>query len=191
MYKAILFDWHGVLDLTTFEEVVVKIAKETAKSIDEVKAVTKKYKKPLIEGRISPDCFWSEIEQAFPIAKEKLEQIRSYSLSIEPNNILMEALPLLKKKYLLAVLSDCPSDKAEVIKGKSDLLNFDWVCFSCDEHLTKEDDAFFLNILKKMNLDPTEILYVDDTLKHVQKAELLGFNVHHFQNTQDFLNTGI
>jgi FMN phosphatase YigB (HAD superfamily) len=188
MYKAILFDWHGVLDLTTFEEVVLMIAKSSSKSIDEVKAVAKKYKKPLIEGSISPDLFWSEIEQAFPIAKEKLEQIRNYSLSIEPNSTLIEALPLLKQKHLLAVLSDCPSDKAEVIKGKSDLSNFEWVCFSCDEYLTKEDDAFFINISNKMNLDPAEILYVDDTLKHIEKAELLGFNVHHFQDTQSFLN---
>jgi hypothetical protein len=57
------------------------------------------------------------------------------------------------------VLSDCPADKEAVIRDKFNLTLFEFVIFSSDGGMSKDDDNFFSQISRKLKLMPAEMLY--------------------------------
>ena len=187
MIKAIIFDWHGVLDFTTFEDLVALIAKESNKSKDEVKKIFKKVKEPLIRGESDSSLLWSEINKNIDLSEDQLILIKEYRLKIEKNQQLFDFVEKIQGKYKLAILSDCPKEKAERIKNTTNLSMFSSVIFSCEVGKTKSENVFFTDCAEKLDLDTSDILYVDDTEKHIDTTKLLGFQVHHFSDTQSFI----
>jgi HAD superfamily hydrolase (TIGR01509 family) len=187
MIKAIIFDWHGVLDFTTFEDLAALIAKESKKSIDEVKQIFKKVKGPLIRGESDSSLLWTEINKNLDLSEGQLDLIKEYRLKIEKNHQLFDFLSKIQSKYKLAILSDCPKEKAYKIKKSIDLSVFSPVIFSCEVGNTKSEDVFFTDCAIKLGLNVSDILYVDDTEKHINTTKLLGFQTHHFIDTQSFI----
>lgn len=182
--KAIIFDWHGVLDETKFEDLVYKLADLTnSKSeviLDSIKTKAKEY----TQGG-NPEDFWAYIKKVLHLDDKKLTEAKEYILQVIQNKSLWKRLPSLKNLYILAILSDCPTDKTEKIRESTNLDYFKKAHFSCELGLTKSNDDFFLNLVQELNLKPEECLYVDDTPKHIDTAKRLGFQVCLFSSTED------
>ena len=51
---------------------------------------------------------------------------------------------------------------------------------SAHEGLMKPDPAIYQRVCDKFGLSPSDILFVDDSLKNIAAAEQFGFHVHHF-----------
>jgi glucose-1-phosphatase len=51
--------------------------------------------------------------------------------------------------------------------------------FSFQIHLSKPGKEVFNHVLKESRLDPAETLFIDDTLKHIETARILGINGYH------------
>jgi FMN phosphatase YigB (HAD superfamily) len=54
----------------------------------------------------------------------------------------------------------------------------------------KPDVRIFQIAVQKLNCVPSEVLFIDDSLSHVESAKSVGLTVHHFrgfQNLSDFL----
>ncbi len=84
-----------------------------------------------------------------------------------------ELLKELKKEHKLAVLSN--THPFEVINnnwGISDL--FDEVVYSFETGHLKPANKSFDSVLKKLNVNPEECIYVDDTHKNLLAAKKLG-----------------
>ncbi len=186
MIKAIIFDWHGVLDLTTFESVALQLAGKSKKTPDEIKQILKDVKNPVVTGKLSSETFWLFVQSELCLSDEEIKPIRKYSLAIEQNTPLWSLLSDLREKYRLGILSDCPTDKTAVIKDKVDLTVFEFAIFSSDVATSKDDSSFFTQAFRELELTPSEILYVDDTQKHIFKAESLGCKAYLFQDTNQF-----
>lgn len=77
----------------------------------------------------------------------------------------------------------------EIFRLKPELDDFfDFVFFSCELGIRKPDPAYYQKIysaLRKIHpdLQPQEILFVDDRLENLAPAENLKWNTHHFQNS--------
>lgn len=187
MIKAIVFDWHGVLDFTTFEDLVTLISRESNEPIDEINKIFKKVKEPLIRGESDSSLLWNEINNNLELSEDQIQLIQEYILKIEKNQELFDFLEESKRKYKLAILSDCLMEKAETIKSTIDLDLFSPVIFSCDVGKTKSENDFFENCSQELGIEISEILYVDDTKKHIEKTKALGFQVYHFTENQLFI----
>lgn len=184
MIKAIIFDWHGVLDETKFESLVYKLAELTNTHSETVLEIIKTEAKEYTRGGDS-EKFWAYVQGALGLSNDKLTEAKEYILEIVQNKSLWDKLPLLRNTYTFAILSDCPTDKTEQIRQTINLSYFSTVHFSCEKGLTKGDDNFFLNIIKELNLKSEECLYVDDTPKHIETAKRLGFQACLFSKTYD------
>ncbi len=187
MIKAIVFDWHGVLDLVKFEGLVHKLAELSKKPIEELKVTIKFSEREYARGS-NPDKFWDEIKSLLNLTDEQVQEAQNYILKVERNQSLWDLLPSLSIKYSLVILSDCPQDKMEIIKNDSDLSIFRRTYFSCESKLLKSDNIFFSNVLKDLNLKAEECLYVDDSLKNVEIAKRLGFDTCLFSTTKDLID---
>lgn len=57
----------------------------------------------------------------------------------------------------------------------------------------KPDTQFFQHILEKLkrehNISPEEIMFFDDSLKHIEEAKILGIDAHHYNNFDDLEKT--
>lgn len=198
MIKAILFDWHGVLDRRTFTGMLEKLAegwypifaptrrerKETP--FEEYKQIIKEnWRRDGIEyalGKISPEYFWLGLECE---EETGVETVKRYLLTVEKNEELWQLFPKLKEEYVLAILSDCPTDKAHVIRQTCDLSYFQQVYFSCEYKKGKQDREFFEMAVRDLNMKPQECLFVDDAEVNIRFAQQAGLQTCLYKNNSD------
>lgn len=185
MVKAIIFDWHGVLDETKLELLIEKLSELTQLDKEEIRNRMHKYERSWVTGTEAPEVFWKEIKQIFHLTNENINEAKSMLMTVKEYEPLWKLLPDLKTKYKLAILSDCPLDKVEVIRTKADLSFFQEINFSAEKHLLKDSEEFFLSILRDLDLKAQECLYVDDKEKHTNTAKSLGFQVCLFGKIED------
>ncbi len=181
--KAIVFDWHGVLDKTKYEDIVNILSECSGIDSDGTRKILSEVclERDYVKGIISPNTFWESVELYFG----RLGYVRAKEsiLSFSSNYSLWEALKGLRYKFDLSILSDCPQDKLDVIQSMLSLETFKTKIFSCVHSQTKNDDEFFNKISKSLFCEPKQIMYVDDSLRHVETAKRLGFNAFHYIDT--------
>jgi len=108
MIKAILFDWHGVLDKRTFAgmlETLVRSYQSSNNAPAEIRAknfselhneIVSKYYRPGYDyaaGKLSPNEFWAMIKNDFP--QDVFETTKYYILDFEKNEAVWSLLPKL------------------------------------------------------------------------------------------------
>lgn len=175
MIKAIIFDWHGVLDMGSFMQALQDVSERTGKNFRELYEGLTEEKEACWRGELPPEGFFVCIQRALGITDEERDSIHAAYMPIVPNEALWALLPSLKQQYTLGILSNAPSDKVAAIRKTMDLSFFDAVFFSCEKGKSKLDPTFFLDVAQALGEAPKDCLYVDDQLRYVETAERLGF----------------
>ena len=67
----------------------------------------------------------------------------------------------------------------------------DGTFFSCDVGHTKEELAFYNLVLEELNVQPTEIVFLDDEKENVDAAQKTGINARLYTNVQDLESISI
>lgn len=187
MIKAVIFDWHGVLDASTFQGFVQRLSELSGLPKTEVEVRLSPFEQQYIVGEMEPTAFWNKLQEVLGLTDYTLTKAQEYRTSIEKNKGLWEVISSkLKGRYLLAILSDVSQDKVDVIRSEVELALFAVIHFSCEKHLSKKKKEFFLDVVHELNVLPEECLYVDDNEQHIQTANELGFHTYLF-GTNDVL----
>src|SRR3989344_3783412 len=185
MIKAIITDWHGVIDRKTFEKFVVLIAKEIDEDPIKCRKQIKKIATAWTIGIMGSEQFWTQLKSLFNLKDSQIQKLKDYILSIDLDEQVVSFFENNKNNYQITLLSDCPADKANVIKNSKIFGLFKATSFSCDKHITKENPQFFLNFLEELRLSADDCLYIDDNKKHIDTALSLGFKTHLFGKAED------
>lgn len=183
--KAIITDWHGVIDIRTFAGFVELLSKEVGQNPTDCKKKIKQVASAWTLGTMDSQLFWIQLQSLFLLSDQQLQKLQDYLLHIEFYEPMVEFLEMNKSKYKLVLLSDCPQDKAEVIKLSKVFPLFQAARFSCDVQMGKESSQFITNFLAELALEPGECLYVDDGKDHVEMAAKLGMQTCHFKSMSD------
>lgn len=75
---------------------------------------------------------------------------------------------------------------------KSDLLKleignrFFKVFNSAEIGICKPDKKLFIHVIQNLNCQPHEVLFVDDSMSHVQAAQEIGMRIHHYSSLDNF-----
>jgi len=75
-----------------------------------------------------------------------------------------------------ALLSNMPTSVRDHILRCDWLPRFDQQIFSCDLRVAKPAEEIFRHCLKGLDVDPQEVLFLDDRPENVQAAETLGLH---------------
>lgn len=188
MIKAIIFDWHGVLDTTKFDDLLVLLSKQTNLPKEEVMTKLLVLGRAYSAGLMYPDKFWPELKMIFGLDDVELKKAQESILSIRKYFPLWERIEALSKLYKFAILSDCSIDKAAMIRDQVNLRDFSVSHFSCEKRVTKNDKEFFKGVITELGISPEHILYVDDTYFHLITASGLGMQTCHFHSIDDLNN---
>ena len=86
-------------------------------------------------------------------------------------------------KYKIYALTNWPTVLFDIALVRYNFLHwFDGRVVSGEEKTRKPFPEFYQRLLERYNVDPTEALFIDDSLRNVKAAEEVGINSLHFQS---------
>jgi len=179
MIKAVIFDYDGVvkksqklsLDIADLYKIS---AEEYEKFIPQLKPIIEKFDK----GLIGQEKFWREFSDAMGKAMPEKCGEKAKKMYKDKFVFFSEVIGLIEKLksegFRLSILSNMFPYQAEVIKEINGYFLFDNLFFSCERGLKKPDSEFYELVIKEMNVDPQECLFIDDKEENLLPAEKLG-----------------
>lgn len=147
-------------------------------------------------GEISSDEFLAEIKALMPshVSEVAIRTAWNAMLLDLPSERL-DFLLAVKEKYNTALLSNTNSihlenfykelKKVHNLKSLDDY--FHKVYFSCDLGMRKPNPETFLRVCELEGFNPSETLFIDDTMQHVEGAKQAGLQALHL----DVKNTDV
>lgn len=168
MIKAIIFDCFGVL-YPNASYLFIDRYKEQLKNgtlfLDELNL-------KIDLGEISRQDFFEGIEKNIHVSADKIRKEFDNDWVVDQN--LVEFIKRLKNKYKIGLLSNGGEEELTIVfRDKIDSL-FDSTTFSYDVRLVKPDEKIFQICLKKLNINPSEAILVEDSKTNIAAANKLG-----------------
>lgn len=192
--KYIIFDLGAVLLNIDYQKTIDGFKKLGVKNASEF--YSKKTQKNIFDllecGKISEQRFVDKFQETYDKA--------SYAEIISAWNALLLDLPqsrvnLLKKirkKYDIFLLSNTNSIHINEFRkqiGETKYLEFynlfKKVYYSYEIGFRKPNKEAFQIILNENNMNPREVLFVDDSPQHVNGARLLGIQTYHLKDNEE------
>jgi len=201
LIKAILLDVGGVLALGESSErkrgkfipsgVHLNMAKKLNISIDQYLDSIDSTYVSAITGKLSEKKVIETLSKNFGISSKKLKRLYldSYKKNFKQNKELFKELFKLKKRgYKIAILSDQWFLSKEALMPDKFYRNFDEVIVSCDVGIRKPNKEIYQLAVKRLNLSPHEILFVDNQKWNILPAKKLGMNTILFKSNKQLFS---
>lgn len=117
--------------------------------------------------------------------KEVLEilDVKNLKFLIPPYTQTIEFIKLLKSDgYNVYLLTDINEDTIDYLNEEIENFEsmFDGIVYSCRVGMVKKEGKVFKNLLDKYNLEPTETLFVDDSLNNLKEAKKYNILTYKF-----------
>ncbi len=188
--KAALFDFGGVLAEEGFKKGLIAIAGLNGLEPDAFcrTAFDLIQEGGYVQGKSTEEEYWQALRKKTGIEGTD-ESMRSEILSRFRLRPWM--LHLVKKlrefNLIVCILSDQTNwlNELNTRLGFFDL--FDYVFNSYHMGKSKRDPTIFLDVLKNFNLEAKRVLFIDDHLENIQRAEIQGLHTIHYKDKGDFL----
>jgi FMN phosphatase YigB (HAD superfamily) len=145
------------------------------------------------KGQISPIDFRSGLRKWLPehVSDALIDDAwNAMLLGIPVSKI--QLLAKLKNRYRLFLLSNTNKIHLEAVfrmnleaHGFKDLSHFmEKQYYSCELGMRKPDAEIFQYVLNDIGVPPDEILFIDDSIQHVEGAKCVGITAYHLQNPE-------
>jgi HAD superfamily hydrolase (TIGR01509 family) len=189
--NAVLFDFGGVIAEEGFKNGVMHIAQENSLNADEffhtVQALI--FFSGYLTGHGTEASLWEQLRTQTRI-KGSNEELKA---AILERFILRDwMMTLVKRLKEASVRVDILSDQTNWLDELDAKLHFfdkfDHVFNSFHLGKSKNDPSLFSDITAFMGINPSEILFIDDTMGHVERARSKGLHAIHYTDKQQFLD---
>jgi len=183
--RAILFDYGGVLvrtvDPRPRRQLEGRFNLEPGQVYDLI------FGSPLWDdvqrGRIDSEAFWRDVGQRLGLNDEELTAFRRdfWGGDKLDEELVDTVRELGELGHQTAVLSNAPSSLAGYLKELGIVEAFDSVIISADEGVTKPTPEIFTRALDRLDVAPSEAVFIDDTPVNVEAARRLGLHATRFR----------
>lgn len=194
--KVVMFDLGNVLLFFSHERMFGQMAKvlncDSALVEDHLK--TKGNLHRLETGLVQEDVFLRDL-YAVGSGRGDLQESHDKSLRhamsdiFSPNQVMIDLLPSLKNNGVkLILVSNTSSIHLDYVKSFCPWLSiFDGLVLSYEINAMKPDPAFYSAALKMAQTSPEACLFIDDIAENVAGAAKAGFQIHQYQDHDEFL----
>ncbi|MEK6963825.1 MAG: HAD-IA family hydrolase [Nanoarchaeota archaeon] len=160
MIKAIIFDFAGVLSNTgSLHLTIVDYAKKHGKDPETAYQVLQENWKKAKINQISSETFWKNLAQHLQAAPNELREHCMNYFGFRDETL--ELAKKLKTHYKLGLLSNQIEDWLEEVIKKHHLNEvFDVIVTSYNSRIAKPDPAIFKEMVKKLDTNPEECIYI-------------------------------
>lgn len=190
MIKAIIFDYGGVLTLGKFEDIYCKLAELLKIDTDEFLNFRDKSLRGMFLGRITTEKFCEMVKKEFKLDCDVIEYYKEAYSEIINKNINDDILKLIKKlkdNYKIVLLSNILKLHADINKKNGLFSDFDELILSCEVGFVKPDPRIYNLTLKKINLNPEECIFIDDSKDNIKAAYEIGIKTVLYKNKEDLI----
>ncbi len=192
--KAIVFDLGGVILNINYQKTIQKFKLLGIKNTEDF--YSKKSQSNLFsqfeKGEISKKKFFAELQKKAPLssAKELKDAWNSMLLDLPSNRI--DILKKISLNYSIFLLSN--TNNVHISKFKQKIGGkrynefyeiFNKVYYSHEIGMRKPESRVFKLVLTENNLYGPEVLFIDDSIQHIESAQKLGIKTYHISNNED------
>ena len=183
--KLIIFDMSGVLTNEEEAPFVIRIAEENSLPVEEFRIRYDELIKKAEISEITGEDVWNTL-------------MKEYNFNMDIGRIEKEMVPMkyffsgvldlvkeLKKKYKVVFFTNYNKFYWDLILKSLDFSIFDKGFVSYELKTRKPSHEGFKIILKEMNCDAKDALFIDDSEKNVNSAIELGIKGIHLKNPKD------
>lgn len=179
--KAIGFDWGGVLN--------GKPGKYFAQSVADAVGVARAayerayfhHNQKVNKGEVTWEQLWDLVltELGHPNDPELVQRIIQISENHNADNLNEDVLALVDKLhangYKVGLLSNNSVDKAALMRAQGLDKQFDVLDISAETGLVKPNPEAFIHLARGLDVDITDLIFIDDTPKSLSTAQETGF----------------
>jgi HAD superfamily hydrolase (TIGR01509 family) len=104
------------------------------------------------------------------------------------DEVLVDFIRGLREDYTTALLSNAWDDLRPLLVDFWKIADaFEQIFISGEMGMAKPDPAIFQEVVKRLEVDPEEIIFVDDFIENVEAARAAGWNAIHFHSREQTL----
>ncbi len=180
----LVFDLSGVFFDNGLSEAVKHISSQYRLDAKEVEdTLNGRFAEQYRIGLLESDKFWEQARSRLGV--EYIEGIRriffdSYHPHIESQSLIER---LRSHNVRVGYLSDSPKDRTDYLDNKYHFIaRFDFGLFSYEAHARKPSTEIYRALLDRFQLDPGNVVYIDDKKSNLQPAEALGMKCVLFED---------
>ncbi|HEY6874136.1 MAG TPA: HAD family phosphatase [Geobacteraceae bacterium] len=188
--RAVLFDFGGVLAGEGFRDGLFALAKAQGLDPEEVHriALDTVYDSGYVLGRGAEAEFWDLMRQRTGIRGDdgKLSREILSRFILRPR--LLDAVRKLRECGVIAAILSDQTDWLERLDNRLDFFReFDRVFNSYRTGKGKRDPSFFDDVVRELQIDPHEALFIDDMPGNVERARSRGLQALLFEDEESCL----
>lgn len=189
MLKTVIFDFGGVLADEGFKEGLKAIADKNNLEPDKFFHIADEliYKTGYIRGMAKESEFWNAMRKKTGI-KESMRRLRYEIIKrfVLRKEMLMYVDKLRARGLITAILSDQTNWIEEINQKTHFYESFDYVFNSFRLGKGKKDPSVFKDVCKIIGVRPSEVLFVDDNLENIKRAEKERLKTIYFKDITGF-----
>jgi putative hydrolase of the HAD superfamily len=177
--RAVIFDYGNVLSAPQGPSEIETMASILNVSVDDFLEAYWRFRVSYDEAALDPVSYWHRVSQRLSrsLPGEQiatLVEVDSQSWSYPARVLPQWARELRAAGLKTALLSNMPATVRDHVLRCDWLPPFDHRTFSCEVRIAKPAAAIFQHCLIGLDVDPQQILFLDDRPENVHAAETLG-----------------
>lgn len=178
MYRAIGFDWGGVLSGPTGEKFDRQMSDLLGVDLGEYDVVYKRYRNDFNDSRIDHVSLWEKVASEFG-KSNKLGEMLDLQATRDGVELNKGAAALVKslsyKGLKLGLLSNNTVENGQKIRQLPIISDFfEVIQISGEVKISKPDVRAYELFFESMELEPNEIIFIDDDTQNTAVARSLG-----------------
>lgn len=180
-YKAIGFDWGGVLNGKPGKFFGESVSGLLGISHEQYKLAYFHHNQKINRGEVTWEQLWGLVltELGRPNEPELVQKIIAMSDAANADDLNIEMLALVdtlrSNGYKVGLLSNNVADKAALMREKGLDTHFDAFDISIETGLVKPEPAAFEHLADKLGVDISELIFIDDSSASLSTATETGF----------------
>ena len=196
--EAIVSDVGGVIVRDDFKTFFAQFEGKIGMSAEAFYAVTvgseewKLYNKDFI----TEEELWGRLAPKLRVEDEVARELRQWRRMLIPIPETLHILERVRRRYRLYCLSNVDKATTHYLQDRYRLYDiFDGTVLSWEAGMRKPEMGIYELVVRRFNLTPERVLYVDDKEPNLISARQIGFQTISFQSPEDFemklLNHGV
>ena len=185
--KTILFDYGGVIINIDYQATIAAFNELGTMDFEEMysQASQSNLFNQIETGKISGQYFINQLLDYLPEGTSPNRVVSAWNAVIKdvPLDRIELILELKKKGYKVILLSNTNEIHIELANRRWQIAHnelpkevFDSVYYSHEVNMRKPNKEIFEFVCSEHQLDPSEVLFIDDSIQHVEGAKSMGMN---------------
>ncbi len=184
---VVIFDMDDVLCRYHFDKRLARLSEMTGVAAEIINEVIweQGFDEEGDAGRYTAEEYHRLFCERIGAALTREQWLEARAISIEPDHEVLDMARRVKRNATIALLTN----NGPLLKESIDRI-FPEVAeifgerahFSCEFGTCKPDPRVFLRLIDRLQVDPEDTLFIDDTESYIQGATTAGLLTHHFQS---------